>query len=108
VEVEHDGDLAVSVAENRIERLSLWQRAREAVEDEAVHRVRLREALAHDLDGQVVRDELTRVHVGLHLRAQRAPRPNRGPVHVARVDVRNTRLRRDELRLGALAGPWGA
>src|SRR3954447_15682571 len=54
LEVEDYGELALRLGEDLVERLGLGQSAREALEDEAVHGVRLDETLPHDLDRQVV------------------------------------------------------
>src|SRR5438552_1995501 len=57
-QLEDDGDRFADLAQHVVERLCLGERAREAVQDEAVL---AREALADQADHQVVGDELARV-----------------------------------------------
>ena len=62
LEVEDCRELAaVDLGQDLVERLRLRERPREPVQDEAVRGVVLVEAYAHDLDRQLVRDEVAGV-----------------------------------------------
>ena len=109
LEVEDGAKLAaVELGEDAVERLGLGERAREAVEDEAPGGVILGQPAAHDLDRDVVGDEVAVVEDRLHALAQLGAGGALGAEHVAGVDVRDAFRRGDELALGALTGPWGA
>ena len=86
------------------ERLGLRDRAGEAVEEEALFAVGLREAFLDEADDDVVRHELTRVHHLLGGETEGRARLDGGAKHVARGDLGNAELFGDELGLGALAG----
>ena len=81
----------------------LRDRARIAVEDRAVLRVRLGETLFQHLRHEVVRHERARLHDRLRDRAERRPAGDVAPQEVARRDLGNPQGRREPRRLGSLA-----
>src|SRR5581483_956186 len=105
LELEHDVQGAVELAEQLVERLRLRHRAGEPVEDESRQRVPPAEAVADHPDHQAVVDELTGVVDGLHLATDVRVELLHLPDHVAGGDVRDPVGLRDQLRLGPLAGP---
>ena len=84
--------------------LRLGNGAGEAVQQEAVGAIRLRDTFFDQADDDVVGDELTCVHHGLGLEAQLGARLDRRTQHVAGGDLRNTVFFHDELSLGTFAG----
>ena len=103
-DAERGGDRAPVLLERLVERLGLDDGAREAVEQEAVARVVLLEALDDDPDDHVVGHELAGVHEALGLGAQRAAVLDGQAQDVAGRDVREAELVADALGLRALAG----
>ncbi len=65
-----------------VERARLRDRAREAIEDEAVAAVGLDDPLGDDADDDLVGDEPTGVHDSLGLQTDRRFRSNGGAQHV--------------------------
>ncbi len=81
------------------------QRAREAVEDEAVaERTAGDDALLDDTHDDLVGDEIARIHVALGLEAERGPLRGLGAEHVAGRDMDHPVVVRQTGRLGALTG----
>src|SRR6185436_7457167 len=79
------------------------ERAREAVEDEAVlQRTAGGEVLVDDADDDLVGDELAGVEVLLHLEPDRRALRNRGAEHVARGQVLDAVVRREQRSLRPL------
>src|SRR5215203_838276 len=102
-----DADDRAASRRDLVERVGLRRRPRKPVEHESGHRIRTRQPLAHDADDQVVTDQLTTLHHGLH----RDPELGRA-VHcfaqdVPRRDLGYPMLAGKPFRLRALAGPWG-
>ena len=89
----------------RVERLGLRDRAREAVEDEALPGVRLLDALGDDADHDVVGDELARLHDGLGLEADRRAGRDGRAQHVAGRELRDAVALDDAGGLRALPRP---
>mmetsp|Transcript_6826 Transcript_6826/g.19785 ORF Transcript_6826/g.19785 Transcript_6826/m.19785 type:complete len:271 (-) Transcript_6826:264-1076(-) len=86
------------------ERVGLRLRAREAVQKPTLGlAVRLREALLHDADDDIIRHELTALHVPLGELAHLRPGLNRRAQHVARRQVHAVEGILDHGALGALA-----
>src|SRR5919108_2467228 len=94
LKMENDGDVAVEVLEDAVERLGLVEGARKALDDEAGHRVVAAEPLAHHLANELVGDEIPARHDRLDFAAELAARGALGAEHVTRVDVRNPGLSR--------------
>ncbi|CAO5231769.1 hypothetical protein FAGKG844_160039 [Frankia sp. AgKG'84/4] len=69
-ELEYDVETGSHPVEHLPEHLGLRHVAREAVEQEALHRVVLSEAVTDHADGDLIRDEVASVHEGLGLDAQ--------------------------------------
>ena len=91
--------------ERLLERLGLVDRAREAVEDEAVARVLLLEALDDHRDDQVVGNELAGVHVALGLACRARSRRSTSPRSMSPVAMYGEpEVVLQPLGLGALAG----
>src|SRR5262249_34346469 len=107
LELEYGVEWAADLAEHLVERLRLWNRAREAVEDESFMRVRLREALPYELDHEVVRHELPSLIDRLHTPPEGGPGRHRVAKHVARRDLRNAVRLRNPLRLRPLSRALG-
>src|SRR5919197_32729 len=84
LELEDEVELPVDLPQHRVQRLGLDEGAREAVEDEAVLRVRGREPVADQLDHEVVGNEAAAVVDRLHLAAERRVVRDRAPEDVAR------------------------
>src|SRR5690606_29398096 len=101
-------DVLAALGEQLVERARLAQVAREAVEDEALGRVVLGEAIAHHRDGDAVGHQLTRIDVPLRLEPDRRLRPGLevGAEQVPARDVRDVQTLRETHRLGALARAW--
>ena len=103
VEVDHEVERVA--VEDPLELLGLGQRAREAVEHEAVARAdRRRRALLDDADHDLVGDELAGVHVALGLEPERGALRDRGAEHVARREVRDAVVLGEPRGLRALSG----
>ena len=56
-------DPLAEIGQHPVQRLGLRYGARKPVQDEAARGIRLAQALAHDLDHDLVRHQLTPVHV---------------------------------------------
>src|SRR6266540_5967352 len=97
-------DGAPERVEEQIEVLRLRGRSRVAVEDEARRDVGAAEPLLHHLVRDVVGDEPADVHDGLDLLADGGAARLVVAEHVARRDVLDAELGREQLRLRALAG----
>ena len=79
-ELDHGVERLAAAGEERVEVADLGEVARVAVEQEAVRGIRLREAVAHELAGQLVGDEVARLDDRLApaCRARCRPRCSRG------------------------------
>ena len=88
--------------ERLVEHLGLVHASRIPIEDEALRGVGLADALLDDRVGQVVRDEVTPVHVGVEAAPQRVVGVSSLPEHVASGDVRHPQVGGQPSRLGAL------
>jgi hypothetical protein len=110
VEVEEEDRIETppDLREHRVQRLGLVQITRESVEHEACRGIGLREALADERHGELVRNEIAAVVDRLDPEAQLGLSLHRLPEHVPGRDVRDPVRLGDALRLGALAGPLWA
>ena len=88
----------------RFQRLGLRQRARHAVEDEAVRAIRLRHTLGDDADDHIVRYELARVHKALRFQTGFGAVFDRFTKNVASGNGRDMQLFADDLSLRTLPG----
>jgi hypothetical protein len=88
--------------------VGLRQGAREAVEQEAVGTVALRDAFLDQADDDVIADQAAAVHHLLGGQAQRRAGLDGGAQHVAGGNLRNAVLLADERGLRAFAGAGGA
>src|SRR5690606_24520247 len=87
--------------------VGLGNRAREPIENKALLRIGLLEALAHQADHDLVGHQLARAHVALRLPAERGALGASGAQHVAGGDLRHTQALSQDRRLGAFAaGRW--
>mmetsp|Transcript_36441 Transcript_36441/g.91076 ORF Transcript_36441/g.91076 Transcript_36441/m.91076 type:complete len:234 (+) Transcript_36441:337-1038(+) len=86
---DDERDAFARLGEELVEQLGLLHRAREAVQDEAVAAVGLRDALRHHPDNELVSDQPARIHHSLGLHADRRTRLDGGAQHVARGELRN-------------------
>jgi hypothetical protein len=93
----------VDLLEQCVERLRLRDRARIAVEDEAV--LGLEELLADERDRDLVGDELALGQQRLDLPPKLRAARDRSAIEIAGRNVRNLILGRDSLRLRSLARP---
>ena len=84
-------------------RVGLIDRAREAVEQEAVARVVIGEALEDHADDHAVGHEFAGVHVALGLGSERCRRGDGGAEHVPGRDVRQAEVLGQPLSLRAFA-----
>ena len=92
--------------QHRLERLGLGQRAREAVEDEAVARSPAASMRSrNDLDDDLVGDELAALHDRLGALADLGPGLDRRAQHVAGGELRYAVFLDQPLCLGPLARP---
>jgi hypothetical protein len=91
--------------EQLVEVVHLGQRPRVAVEEEAVPGILFVQPIGHELVRQGVGDVVSRIHDGLHLRAERGAVLDVRPEDVARGDVGDPVGRRDPGRLRALTRP---
>ena len=110
VDVDQDGgrDLLRAVGERIVERLGLHRGPREAVEDDAVPRVRAAEPLQQQADDDLVGDELPRVHVATRIHTQGGPIADGSTEQVPGGDHRDAEPLRKQGCLGALPGTGGA
>jgi hypothetical protein len=97
-------DLAAALGEGLVEDDRLGTIAREAVEDHAGRRIGLVEPLEEHLDRDVVRHELAALHVAPGRQADRRAVTDRGPEEISGGHVRHAEVRRQDRRLGPLAG----
>src|SRR5215213_9677925 len=101
LDVEHEVERMVD--EDLLELLRLHERAREAVEDEAVlERPAGGEVLVDDADDDLVGDELTGVEVRLHLETGGRALRHRGAEDVTGRQVLDAVVRRQQRRLCSL------
>ena len=96
-------ELEALVLQDLAERTGLRRVAREPVEDEALLGVRVTEAVTHHADGDLVGDQVTRVHVALRLETELGLLLQVLPEEVAGRDVRDVQPLGHPLRLGSLA-----
>ena len=103
VELEEEDrvERLADLGEHGVERIGLGERAREAVEHEAVE---LRQALPDQRNRQVIRDEIAPGQDRLDTLAEVGAIRDRVAKDLARRDVRHVVLRLDSLRLCAFAG----
>ena len=104
VDQQRRGQPPAVLVELAAERVGLLDRPREPVEQEAISRVRAREALEDHRDDHLVGDQLALLHVAVREAAELGPGRARGAQHVAGRDVREAEVRRQQRGLGALAG----
>jgi hypothetical protein len=100
---QDDRERLVDLLQQRVERFGLGDRARVAVEDEAV--LGLQQLIADERDRDLVGDELALGEQRLDLASELRSARDRSPVEIACGDVRNLILGRDLLRLRSLARP---
>ena len=96
-------DPATGLGEGGIERLGLDLRPREAVEDRAVLRVRLLQAIEEHADDRLVRHELAAAHEAVGLAPEGGAFRDRGPEQVTGSQHRHAEMARQDRRLGSLA-----
>src|SRR5829696_8692292 len=96
------------LVERVVQRCRLYRGAWKAVEHHARCRVGAGEPVEEQADRDLVGDELARVHVPARFHAQARPIPDGGTEQVPGGDRRDAEPIREEGRLGALPGPWGA
>jgi len=101
VQLDDGVELDVRLAQG----IGLGNRAREAVEQEAVFAIRFGDALAHRGDDDVIGDQFAAVHDGLGLHTQIRAGAHGSAQHVPRRDLRDAVTLGDVRGLGALAGP---
>ena len=99
--------LLAASREERVEVANLAEVARVAVEQEAAGGVGLRQAVAHDRAGQLVRDQVAGLDDRLDLPAEIGACRHRTAEHIAGGDRRDAERLRDADALGALAGALG-
>jgi hypothetical protein len=96
-------EAAAELPHHAVQGLGLRDRAREAVEDEAVLGVGMREPVADQVDHQIVGDEPAGVVDRLHSVPDLGARRHGRPQHVPGGDVRDAVRRGDPLRLRSLS-----
>ena len=99
---DHPLDLLAAGREGRVQGLRLRDGAREAIEDRAARRGRLRQLVHEHLDRDVVRYQVAALHVGAGLLAELSAVAQRLAEQVARGDVRQAQLLAEGRRLGPL------
>src|SRR5579875_2733293 len=108
VDQQRRGDAPPESAELLVKRPGLLERARKAVEDEAVARILLLQALAGHREDQLVGHELAGIHVALGLLPELALLSHVGAQHVARGDERQAKVAAQPVGLRSLARSRGA
>src|SRR3954453_15305503 len=103
VDEQRGGETPVDLLQRLVQRPGLRVRAREPVEEEAVGRVLLGEAVEDHADDHLVGHEVAAVHVLLGLLAQVRPVLHRLAQDVARRDIRQREVLLEAFGLGALA-----
>ena len=103
-----DGQHMVQMNTAVIQGLGLGQRAGHAVQDVAVGAVGLRDPLCHNADDQLVGHQMTGVHAGLDLKAQRSLVLDGSAENVTGRDGRDTQLGAEDLSLRSFAGARSA
>ena len=103
VDQQRRGDPAAQLGQLLVERLGLLDRARKAVEDEAVLGVVLLQALGGHRDDQIVGHEVAGVHVALRLLAELGPFLDVRAQHVAGRDERQLEVGPQAIGLRPLA-----
>ena len=93
------------VREHPIERLSLCERAREAVQDKALRAVRLLDPLGDQAVDHIVGDQPPGIHDRLGLTADFGPGGDRLAQHVAGREMGQPVAGLEAQSLGPLAGP---
>ena len=83
VEIVEDGGQHLSQC------IGLGNRAREAVQDEALGGVFLKQSVPHHADGDLVTDQLARVHIALGRQPERRLPAQVGPEEIPGRDVRH-------------------
>src|SRR5918993_1885623 len=101
------GDARVPAFEGAVQRVGLDGGAREPVEDDAPGGVIAAEPFEQEADGDVVGNELPRVHVSPRFRAQLRTVADGGAEQVPGGDHRDPEPVREQRRLRALAGTGG-
>ena len=101
---EHDVDGLAPRLQHGVERLTLWDRAREAVEQEALFAVPVANALRDHRDHDLVADEAASLHHGLDLLAELRAVFDLLAEHVARRKLRCAVELHQSLGLRALTG----
>ncbi|MDQ0590905.1 hypothetical protein QFZ47_005014 [Variovorax paradoxus] len=104
VDFEH----VVELDAGRLHGVGLRNGSREAVEQEAIGAIGLRDAFLHEVDDQVVAHETARFHDGLGLLPERRAGLDGGAQHVAGRNLRNAVLLANEGCLRAFARPGRA
>ena len=104
LEVDNSVELDALLLEQLGQNASLLHGAWEAVQQEAVCSVVLVKAIFNHARGDVGRNELAGINVGLCLNAQRGALTNVGAEQVTGGDVRNRQLLAQDCCLGAFAG----
>jgi hypothetical protein len=102
--VDVDLDHVLDAHARGLHRLGLRDRARKAVEEKPAGAIGGEDALLHQPGDDVVGDEVAAVHHRLGREPERRAGLDGAAQHVARRDLRNAVLLRDEARLRALAG----
>src|SRR6266508_1216563 len=105
LELDDRVELEALLLEHAIKRVRLRHRAREAIEDEAVARIGLVDALGDDRYHHVVGHELAARHHLLGAQPNRGARLDRGAQHVTGRKLQQTMLGDEPLRLSTFAGP---
>ena len=105
VDEEGRGKRVPEVNKLLVERLGLSERAGKSIKDESIRGIRLLEPLDDHRDDQVVRNQITVVHVLLGLLAELGPLADRLPEHVSRGYVRKTEVTHQAASLRTLPRP---
>ncbi len=104
-DVEIDDEMERRSRDHTVELARLMQRAREAVEHEAVAERTARDhALFDHADDDLVGDEIARVHVALRLEPERGSLRGLRSEHVSGRDMNHAEVFRQTGRLSALPG----
>ena len=103
----HHRSVESGPAEAILERLSLGDCARKAIEYESIPRIRSAYPLQEHCDHQVIGYEVTTLHDGSGLQSEIGSFGDSLTEHVACGDVRNLQIRSYPLRLGPFTGPRG-
>jgi hypothetical protein len=104
-QLDHRVELEALFGEKPVERLRLRHRAREAIENEPLARIRLADTVGNDGDHHLVGHQFAARHDVLRAQTDRRAGRHRRAQHVAGRQLHDAVLRDQTLRLGTLPRP---